>query len=89
MQAPNDADVKDVEPPLYDLVPTQFGKLPPAGLKLGDETETFPPEGVNVPEVELFVPMLPVDATENEFTKDLEIFIVDIVTFPAEAVEPL
>ena len=42
-----------------------------------------------MPEVELFVPMLPADATENEFTKDLEIFIVDIVTFPAEAVEPL
>ena len=49
----------------------------------------FPPDGVYVPEVLLFVAILPAEDVENEFTNDLEISIIDIVTFPAEEAEPL
>ena len=49
----------------------------------------MPPEGVSVPDVELLVPICPDDPVENEFINDLDVSIDDIVTFPAEAVEPL
>lgn len=78
-----------MDPPLKFLVPTRFGQDPDCGLKLDDGAPIFPPLGVYVPEVLLFVDILPADPVEKEFIKDLETLIADIVTFPADAVDPL
>jgi hypothetical protein len=37
----------------------------------------------------LSVRTLPAEPVENELIKDLDVFIADMVTFPADAVEPL
>lgn len=42
-----------------------------------------------MPDVLLLVAIEPADPVENEFINDLDILISDIVTFPAEADEPL
>lgn len=64
------------------------GKLPPDGLKLGELTETFPPEGDSVPDVEELVPIEPADAFEKDLIKAFVVSTEEIVTEPAEAVEP-
>ena len=42
-----------------------------------------------MPDVLLLVAIEPADPVENEFINDLDISICDIVTSPADAVEPL
>ena len=78
-----------MEPPLKFLVPIKFGQDPLPGGKFDEYWAKFPPCGVYVPDVLLFVAAEPAEPIENEFINDLDISIDDIVTFPAEAVEPL
>lgn len=85
---PYSADVKAVVPPDKVLVPLYAGQEP--GLLDWFPCEAQePPIGVRVPDSELLVATVPAEPVENEVTKDLDVLTDDIVTDPADTVEPL
>jgi hypothetical protein len=86
--APYSAEYNDVDPPDKLLDPLYVGHEPPLLDPFPCEAQD-PPEGVSVPDSELLIATVPVEPVENEITKDLDTSTADIVTDPAEAVEPL
>lgn len=69
-------------------MPIKFGNDPPPIAPLAC-VATDPPDGVSVPLSELFIATVPAEPIEKDVAKDLLVLIVEIVTDPAPAVEPL
>jgi hypothetical protein len=86
--APYSAEYNDVDPPDKLLDPLYVGQDPPLLDPFPCEAQD-PPLGVRVPDSELLIATVPAEPVENEITKDLDVFTADIVTLPADAVEPL